>query len=118
MPRPKGSKNKVKIEPIKYSTWDSAKLQIVNDPEHYELKNIYWLLNNVRKRLERDPTAIKPDDWIKLNSDFKEKMKQYKRNRKIEDRVRTRVDTPKVEKDGNPEPTPGLGDKEPFSMGT
>ena len=55
-----------KQEPIKYTAFKDVKMYVSNDPEKYTARRTYWLLLSYSKKLERDPTSVKVEDYLKL----------------------------------------------------
>jgi hypothetical protein len=116
MPRPKGSVNKKNLPPpIKYQEWKGSKLQIVDDEDKYLAKNVYWLLNNLRKKLERDPLSVPVKEWISINKEYYELSKSLKKKRGY---VGKRVDTRNVAEIGNEDVQTDVGGEDPFSVGS
>lgn len=74
MPRPKGSKNKVKmdISPIK-----KIKLQPIKDIERYEMRRAYWFLLAIEKKIQLDPTSVTPDYYMRAVTNYTSRMRKY-----------------------------------------
>lgn len=115
MARPKGSKNKPKVEPVKYTEFDKVKLRPSADPGLYTARRVYWLVLNLSKKIQRDPTSVKVADYLELL----EKWEALQKNRnKRRDDVGQRVDAGNLAQNRGQDDPASMGGEIPFSMGS
>lgn len=51
---------------IQYLEFKEARLNTPKLPEIYKLKRVYWLLMNMHRLLEKDPTAVPTKSYLEL----------------------------------------------------
>lgn len=124
--RPKGSKDKVKRKKASDSEVKHVVIErvFVNPPKvpiYWRIKRMTWLLRNIEKHLQDDPTYITPTAYFSLVKDLEEAYNQIEEKGLAtrEQRVlhRKRVEQSRLGKDGEPVRSSRVGEDERSGLG-
>ena len=106
-----------KKQSLKYKEFADLRLNLPKIPLVYKLRRVYWLLNNVHRKLQADPTAITTRQYLELLDVYCDLVEEVEKKglHTADGRKKARqgMDTQRLGKVGRPSNAPGVGS--PFS---
>lgn len=96
---------------VKYKKYEDVRIWHIKNADKYELKRLYWLLNNYHRLLETDPIAVPFKQYNECLTTF---LALYK---KVNGDVGKRVDTGKLAQNRYKDTAADVGDPLPAGLG-